>query len=442
MIEFRLPSLGADMDEARLNEWMIKPGDPVEKGQVVAEVETTKSAIDVEAWHEGTVAELIVEVGQTIPVGTVMALFLEPGETPPTDRPPQAQAPATPAAENPIAETPAVETPAPTSPAPTPPPPPTPPAPTPPAAPAPTAAPTAATPVPAPMADSGAAPITRTRISPAARRRAHVRGIDPDVVSGTGPGGAITLADVDRAADAAPTAQPSAPSVAPAQTAADRAKEMRRTIGAAMSRSKREIPHYYLSESIPLAAAQAWLSERNAQRSVTERILPAVLLLKAVAVAAGRYPEMNGFWIDEEFHQQSAVHVGVAVSLRRGGLIAPAIHDVPDKSLDRIQADLTDLVKRTRAGKLRSSEVSDPTLTVTNLGDQGVESVFGVIYPPQVALVGFGKPVVRPWVVGDDIRPVSVVVASLAADHRVSDGRRGGLFLAHIRDLLQRPDQL
>ncbi|MDY6811306.1 MAG: 2-oxo acid dehydrogenase subunit E2, partial [Actinomycetota bacterium] len=216
----------------------------------------------------------------------------------------------------------------------------------------------------------------------------------------------------------------------------------RRTIGAAMSRSKREIPHYYLSESIPLAAAQAWLSERNAQRSVTERILPAVLLLKAVAVAADRYPEMNGFWIDEEFRHQSAVHVGVAVSLRRGGLIAPAIHDVPDKSLDRIQADLTDLVKRTRAGKLRSSEVSDPTLTVTNLGDKGVESVFGVIYPPQVALVGFGTPVVRPWVVGDDIRPVPVVVASLAADHRVSDGRRGALFLTAIRELLQRPEKL
>ncbi|WP_430540434.1 2-oxo acid dehydrogenase subunit E2, partial [Mycolicibacterium poriferae] len=200
-----------------------------------------------------------------------------------------------------------------------------------------------------------------------------VLGVDPDRVPGSGPGGAITIADVDRAASGVATIG-SLP--AAAHTAAERAQEMRRTIGAAMSRSKHEIPHYYLSDSIPVDAADSWLSEHNAERPVTERILLAVLLVKAVAVAAGRYPEMNGFWTDNQYHPQSGVHVGVAISLRRGGLIAPALRDVGDKSLARIQADLSDLVTRARAGKLRSSEMTDATVTVTNLGDKGGESVF------------------------------------------------------------------
>jgi pyruvate dehydrogenase E2 component (dihydrolipoamide acetyltransferase) len=168
----------------------------------------------------------------------------------------------------------------------------------------------------------------------------------------------------------------------------------------------------------------------------------AVLQLKAVALATQKFKEMNGFWQDGGFRQVPAAHLGVAISLRQGGLIAPAIHDVGEKSLEQIMADLSDLVKRARAGSLRSSEMSDPTLTVTNLGDTGVEAVFGVIYPPQVALVGFGKPNERPWVEGGQIRPVLAVTASLAADHRVSDGHRGALFLAEIRDLLQNPGQL
>lgn len=410
MFEFTLPSLGADMDEARLNEWMIKPGDPVAKGQVVAEVETTKSAIDVEAWHEGTVAELKVAVGETIPVGAVMATFLEPGEAARNDQPPPSTRPSVEPAESAQPQQPA-------------------PAASVVATSIQTRSPSSTPPVPS----------SRRRISPAARRKADSLGVDPDRVPGSGPGGAITIADVDRAASGVATIG-SLP--AAAHTAAERAQEMRRTIGAAMSRSKHEIPHYYLSDSIPVDAADSWLSEHNAERPVTERILLAVLLVKAVAVAAGRYPEMNGFWTDNQYHPQSGVHVGVAISLRRGGLIAPALRDVGDKSLARIQADLSDLVTRARAGKLRSSEMTDATVTVTNLGDKGVESVFGVIYPPQVALVGFGSAVVRPWVVDGEIRPAPVVVASLAADHRVSDGRRGALFLTAIRELLQHPERL
>jgi len=134
--------------------------------------------------------------------------------------------------------------------------------------------------------------------------------------------------------------------------------------------------------------------------------------------------------------------VGVAISLRQGGLVAPAIHDAGRKRLATLMRELGDLVKRARAGTLRSSEISDPTITVTNLGDQGVEAVFGVIYPPQVALVGFGRIAERPWVENGALRVMPVVSVSLSADHRVSDGHRGALFLAELGRLLQEPAAL
>jgi pyruvate dehydrogenase E2 component (dihydrolipoamide acetyltransferase) len=232
--------------------------------------------------------------------------------------------------------------------------------------------------------------------------------------------------------------------VSPAKTAAapDKSAEMRRAIAAAMSRSKREIPHYYLSEPVPMRRATEWLAKANEGRPITSRLLMAVLQLKAVALALKKFPEMNGFFRDGAFQPAAAAHIGVAISLRQGGLIAPAIHDVGEKSLEQLMPNLTDLVKRARAGSLRSSEMSDPTITVTNLGEQGVAAVYGVIYPPQVALVGFGRIAEQPWADNGALTVMPVVTASLAADHRVSDGHRGALFLAELRDLLQQPENL
>ncbi|MCL4680404.1 MAG: 2-oxo acid dehydrogenase subunit E2 [Rhodocyclaceae bacterium] len=392
MIEFKLPSLGADMDEGKLLEWKVSPGDTVKKGQVVAIVDTSKAAVDVEIWSEGTVFELLVQPDETIPVGTVMATLLEAGETPETAKR------------------------------------------TPRAAPAPKAA-AAPSPAPAAAARPAAAIAGRRRISPAARKHAEELGVDIDSVAGTGPEGAVTLADVEQAA---------ATKVSPARAVPvpDKAAEMRKAIAAAMSRSKREIPHYYLSEPVPMRRATDWLAQANEGRPITARLLMAVLQLKAVALALRKFPEMNGFFRDGAFQPASAAHIGVAISLRQGGLIAPAIHDVGNKSLEQLMLDLTDLVKRARAGSLRSSEMSDPTLTVTNLGEQGVAAVYGVIYPPQVALVGFGRIVEQPWVENGTLTVTPVVTASLAADHRVSDGHRGGLFLAELREMLQQPETL
>ncbi|MDO8449674.1 MAG: dihydrolipoamide acetyltransferase family protein [Rhodoferax sp.] len=405
MIEFKLPSLGADMDEGTLLSWSVAPGDAVKRGQVVAVVDTSKAAVDVEIWHDGRVGELLVQPGSKVPVGTVLATVLEPGEV----AAPPAVAPAKPvAATAPVA----------------------------------TAAPVSAAPQ---LAQPEQAPAGRRPVSPSARKRARELGIDPDSVRGTGVQGAVTLADVEAAARTPPVPATGVATAAPPTTPAavpDRQKEMRKAIAAAMSRSKREIPHYYLSEKIPMQVALTWLQQRNEGLPITERILPAVLLLKAVAIALRRTPELNGFYLDGQFQASPAVHAGVAISLRGGGLVAPAIHDVGDKPLAQLMRELADLVKRARAGSLRSSEMSDPTITVTNLGDQGAETVFGVIYPPQVALVGFGSIVVRPWVQDGEVRALPVVNATLAADHRASDGHRGALFLVELRDVLQRPQSL
>lgn len=209
-----------------------------------------------------------------------------------------------------------------------------------------------------------------------------------------------------------------------------------------MARSKKEIPHYYLRATIDLAGAAGWLDEANAGRPPEERLVLAALLLKATARAATLVPEMNGFYVDGAFSPRAAVHLGVAVSLRSGGVVAPAIHDADRLAVDQLMAALRDLVGRARRGVLRSSEVSDPTLTVTNLGDLGVDEVFGVIYPPQVALVGFGRVAPHPvaWEGMVGVHPC--VTATLSADHRVSDGHRGGRFLSEIDRLLQDPGAL
>ncbi|SER16996.1 pyruvate dehydrogenase E2 component (dihydrolipoamide acetyltransferase) [Azotobacter beijerinckii] len=383
MIEFKLPSLGADMDEGTLLEWRIAPGAAVRRGQVVAVVDTAKAAVDVECWQDGTVLDLLIQPGDKVPVGTPIATLLEEGETAETvQRPAHAAKPARPAA-----------------------------------------APRSAT-----SAAFAAPPTSRPRISPAARTRAAERGVDANRLSGTGPQGAVTLADVEAAARQAKPL--------------DRHAAMRQAIAAAMSRSKREIPHYYLAETVPLGAALAWLAAHNAGLAPERRLLPGVLLLKAVALALRDYPQLNGFWQDGAFRPAAGIHLGVAVALRQGGLIAPALHDVADQPLTPLMEALGDLVQRARSGSLRSSELSDATLTVTQLGDQGVDGVFGVIYPPQVALVGVGRLAERPWVEGGKLCVMPTAQFSLAADHRASDGHYGARFLAEVRRLLQTPDSL
>jgi pyruvate dehydrogenase E2 component (dihydrolipoamide acetyltransferase) len=393
MAEFVMPKLGADMSEGKLTAWRKKPGDRVERGEIIADVETDKADIEVEVFTSGVIEKILVEPGKKVSVGTPLAIIREEGES-------EAELPtARPSARPPVAQPP------------------------PPVS------------IPA-MPPVGPVEAGRIRISPAAKKLAADLGIDPASVTGTGPGGRITREDIERAATKK-VAGPSQPEIE-----IDRQARMRQTIAAAMARSKREIPHYYLSTTIDMSQALEWLAEENLKRPVEGRLLYGVLLIKAVALGLSQVPELNSIWIEDKAVQATDVHVGVAISLRGGGLVAPALHNTDRKSLGEIMKELQDLVKRARAGSLRSSELSDPTITVTNLGEQGVETVFGIIYPPQVALVGFGKVVERPWSVGGQIVSQQVVTATLSADHRVSDGHRGALFLAAVDRLLQEPNKL
>ncbi len=415
MREFCMPSLGADMAEGTLVEWLVQPGAVVHRGDLIATVDTSKSAIDIEIFADGVVERFLVEPGSTVAVGTPIALIADAAEGRPTPAPRVA-----PAAR---AEKPA-RAPRKAKQAKVPP----------------------AVPPAGPPAVSPAGP--RVAASPLARRRAHELGVDLASVHPAHTQGVVTVADVLAAASAAPppsrlpaTPEP-APAAEPSASATDRAAAMRAAIGALMARSKREIPHYTLQETFDIDAPLGWLERANADRPVAERIVPAALLLKATAVAARQFADMNGFFVDGSYRPSPAVHLGVAVSLRGGGLIAPAIHDADTLSLADLMAAMKDLVARARSGRLRGSEMADPTLTVTNLGELGAEAVHGVIYPPQVALVGFGRIMPRPWAIDGMLAVRRTVIATLAADHRVSDGHRGGLFLAAINAALQRPEEL
>jgi pyruvate dehydrogenase E2 component (dihydrolipoamide acetyltransferase) len=371
--EFRMPSLGADMAAGRLLQWLKAPGDQVKRGDIIAEVDTDKGVIEIEVFTEGTVSKLLVREGERVPVGTVLALIAGPGAG---------------AAQEGTAPT-----------------------------------------------QEGKAPEERRpiRASPVAKRFAAEQGIDLADVTGTGPDGAVTLADLEALT----------PRVSPPPSADQEASgRMRRAIAAAMARSKREIPHYYLETTIDLGPAAGWLSDRNRDVPPADRLLLGVVQLKAVALALREFPDLNAWWVEDRAVPKDGIHVGMAVALRGGGLVAPAIGNTDRLSLGDLMRAVRSLVDRARSGKLRSSELSDATITVTSLGERGVDAVLGVIYPPQVALVGFGRPAQRPWVVGGQVVPRPVVTATLSGDHRVSDGHRGALFLARVEEMLQEPRKL
>ncbi len=421
--DFLMPSLGADMDSGTVLEWRVHPGDVVHRGDIVAVVDTDKSTIDVEVFEDGVVTELLVDPGTEVPVGTALAHIGAPAGAP-------VAAPATAAPAG---------------------------------RPRRGAAGTKAAPRRrrAPAAKRARGPVGRT-----CRRRRWPAGSPPSAASrstdiaGSGPGGAVVAADVDRVGERPPTpaaararggtaaathpvaAAAPEPSPQPAAPRADRQASLRRAIAALMSRSAREIPHYHVATTVDLSSAMAWLRSTNEGRPPSERLLPAALLLKASALAAREVPELNGFWAEDAFRPSDVVHLGVAVSLRGGGLVAPAIHEADRLGLDELMAALRDLVTRARSGRLRSSEMADPTITVTNLGDQGADEVHGVIYAPQVALVGFGRIAERPWAQDGMLGVRPTVRASVAADHRASDGLVGARFLAALDRLLQNPEKL
>lgn len=458
MGDFRMPSLGADMEEGTLLEWLVKPGDAVHRGDIVAVVDTAKSAVEVECFDDGVVDALLVAPGQVVPVGAVLARLEGSAavQTPPVQTP-----------ELILSQTPQLSPPLTT--------------------------PTASSPLVRHRAHelgidlttlhgTGAGGVVhrrdieelahqapaRPRVSPMARRLAASAGIDLTTVSGTGAGGAVRADDIRRATAATatggpvshqgpdgpttkgPTAEPAAEPAttsladepATASLAADqRATAMRNSIAALMSRSKREIPHYYLSTTVDLQRTSEWMRERNRELPVGERLVPSAALLSAAARAARKVPELNGHWVDGGFRPARDVDLGLILSLRSGGLLVPVLAAADTLDISQVMALMRDLTRRARTGRLRGSELSQPSISVSNLGDQGVESVLGVIYPPQVALIGFGAVTPRPWAVDGLLGVRPLVTVTLAADHRATDAAIGARLLKTIDRILQTPEE-
>lgn len=388
MIEFRMPSLGADMEAGTLVEWLKKPGDALKHGDIIAVVETQKGAIEIEVFNDGVLDQTLTDLGEKVPVGRVIATIRAENEAP--GPAPRAAVHET-ATEKAVPATAALE------------------------------------PVRRPQIP--AAPAARVQVTPAARRRAQQLGIDLAAVE-PGPGGVVGIDQIE-ASRHVPKGRPG--------IAFD---EMRHAIAAAMAKSHREIPHYYVTSMIDVSRLMSWLEAENARRSVPARLIYAVPLMRAAALALKRTPELNGHYEGGKFEPATHINMGVAVAMRGGGLIAPAILEAETLAMDDLMEKLRDLIARVRGGRLRSSELSQGTVTVSNLGEETADAVMPLIYPPQVAIIGCGQIADRPWADEGKVVVRRTLMVSVAGDHRVSDGRCAAQFLTHFQQLLHSPEKL
>jgi pyruvate dehydrogenase E2 component (dihydrolipoamide acetyltransferase) len=393
MIEFLMPSLGADMEDGTLVEWRKNEGDSVTRGDIIADVDTQKGLIEIEIFEEGVIEKFLVEEGRKVSVGTPLALIRPVGES-------LSEKDQT----HPILEKQTLPK------------------------------------------EEFPAEHHRVRISPLARRIAEENKLNLESVKGTGEGGAITREDVENYILTLQTAKAEKTQTKPEEATTtiigdQQSEAIRMAVAAAMSKSNREIPHYYLEKTIVMDAAMNWLRITNASRPVNTRLLPAALLIKAVAKSIEAVPELNAVW-EEGLKLKSGINVGFVVSLRKGGIMVPAILDTNLKSIDEIMTSLNDLIPRARALKLRSSELSESTITVTSIGEGSADKVFGVIYPPQVAIIGFGRIHEQAVAQSGMMGIKQIIHVTLAGDHRATDGLTGSRFLGTLDQFLQNPDKL
>lgn len=442
--EVTMPQMGADMTEGTLVKWTKHAGDHVERGDVLAEIETDKATVELEAYESGELIKVVVEEGEVVPVGEVIALIGEASEeTPDVERKPPAETPPRRKVESaekppphedeleqPVEEAQRVpaEEPAP-------------------------AAPARERVVAAAATAEGH---DRVRISPVARRIASDNGVDIRQLSGSGPDGRILRRDVEAAISGAqaqpqpqrpapsPPAQPAAqPAPAQAQQAPQGAglSRMRQAIARRMTASKQTQPHYYLTLDIDMTDAIEFRQRLNAAASETQRVSINDLIVKACAVALERHPKFNAEFAENSLRMHPSVNICIGVALDEG-LIAPAIMDCGSKTLGRIASDAKDVIERAKSGRLRADEYSEGTFTITNLGAYGVETLIGIINPPQAAILGVGSVMARPAVVDGQVVVRQLMKVALSADHRVTDGAEGARFITEIQGLLENPASL
>jgi pyruvate dehydrogenase E2 component (dihydrolipoamide acetyltransferase) len=429
--ELKMPALSPTMEEGTLAKWLVKEGDEVKSGDILAEIETDKATMEFEAVDEGTIAKILVPEGTDgVKVGAPIAILAGEGEdvsatapkadTAPAEPPKAAAAPAPKADETPkAAAAPAqapVETPA-------------------------------APPQPAatPRADGD-----RVKASPLARRLAEAQGIDLNALQGSGPGGRIVRSDVDAAVAKAPAAAPAAatsPAAAPAPAAvsteipheAVKLSNMRKTIARRLTEAKQTIPHYYLTVDIQLDALLKLRSELNkGLESRGVKLSVNDLLIKALAVALIEVPTANVSFAGDQLIKYSRADISVAVAIP-DGLITPIIVGADTKSLSVISKEMADLAARAREGKLQPQEYQGGTASISNLGMFGTKQFDAVINPPQGMILAVGAGEKRPYVINDSLQIATVMSATGSFDHRAIDGAEGAKLVAAFKRLVESP---
>ncbi|WP_294334312.1 pyruvate dehydrogenase complex dihydrolipoamide acetyltransferase [uncultured Sphingomonas sp.] len=424
-IEIKMPALSPTMEEGTLAKWLVKEGDTVKSGDLLAEIETDKATMEFEAVDEGVIGKILVAEGtDNVKVGTVIAVIAGEGED-------VSSATAAPA-----------------------------PSPTPASAPAPTPAASALAPTPAPAAQPAAAAGSRVKASPLARRIAADKGVDLAGVTGSGPNGRIVKADVEGAKPgAAPAAAPAAAAAAPAPTATapaaaetkavwfddsipheeEKLSNIRKTIARRLTESKQTVPHIYLTVDIRLDALLKLRGELNkALEARGVKLSVNDLLIKALGVALARTPKCNVTYTGEKLIKYSRADVSVAVSTPTG-LITPIIKDAANKSVSAIATEMKDLAARAREGKLQPHEYQGGTASLSNMGMYGIKQFEAVINPPQGMIMAIGAGEKRPYIIDDALGVATVMSATGSFDHRAIDGADGAEMMKIFKELVEAP---
>jgi pyruvate dehydrogenase E2 component (dihydrolipoamide acetyltransferase) len=419
MAEVTMPRLSDTMEEGTIVAWHKQPGDRVERGDVLAEIETDKATMDLEAYDAGVLEQIVVPAGETVPIGTVVAIV---GSGAPAAA--GGPAPAAPAkADVPAAPQAAAVPPAP--------------------------APDRAAPVPAAVSAGNG---ERIKASPMARAVARDLGVDLRTLSGSGPGGRIVKADVESALRA-PTAEPAlatpAPALSPAAPAftpatSDDVEEIpltnvRKVVARRLVESMQSAPHFYLTSVIDAEALVAFRAELN-QRLGGDGIKLSMndLIVKACATALRADPEINVSWAGDKILRHRRIHLGIAVALEEG-LIVPVVRDADQKSVTQISREAKALVERARAGKLTPNEFQGGTFTISNLGMFGIDHFTAVINPPEAAILAVGATIPEPVVRDGRVVVRHTMKLTLSIDHRALDGAAGARFLALLQAILEDP---
>ncbi|MEC9237717.1 MAG: 2-oxo acid dehydrogenase subunit E2 [Chloroflexota bacterium] len=447
-----MPQMGYDMHEGKVVRWLKKEGEEVTRGEVIAEIETDKATVEYEAYTGGVMAKIVAEEGIAIPVGGLIAVMTAPGEAIPEDI--LTDAAIALAADSPAPAATAVQA---------------------------LEGPISAAVAPADTKEVRASPLARRlakergfdlatitgtgpggriteadipeqgaavapaassngyiKASPLAKRLAGERGIDLATLTGTGPGGRVIEADVPE--HAVPTA---AGSAAPATLVSENVElsRMRQAIARVTSDSKRDAPHFYVALDVDMTKAMSFRRDLNDELDAENRVSVNDLIVKASAIAIGRHPKFNSFFRDDHLQMNAAINVGIAIALE-SGLIVPGVNGCESKSLVEIAAASRDLVSRANSGTLRNDEYSGTTFSVSNLGAFDIESFTAIIFPPHAAILAVGTVKEQPVVRDGELAIAQIMKATLSTDHRVADGAEAAQFLVEIKKLLQNPISL